>query len=100
MLMPALAQTPRPVGWFSGREWETTADDDYARQCEFAPWSSMVNVCGLPAVSVTTSWTDLGLPMGVQLVGRMGSEALLLQLARILETPRRVPPLRISTGIG
>lgn len=100
MLMPALAQTPRPVGWFSGREWETTADDDYARQCEFAPWSSMVNVCGLPAVSVTTSWTDLGLPMGVQLVGRMGSEALLLQLARILETPQRVPPLRISTGIG
>ncbi|MCH6472227.1 amidase [Sinomonas terrae] len=87
MLMPALAQTARPVGWFSGPEWRTTADDDYARQCEFAPWSSMVNVCGLPAVSVPTAWTELGLPMAVQLVGPMGSEARLLQLARILETP-------------
>jgi amidase len=87
MLMPALAQTPRPIGWFSGQEWEATADHDYARQCEFAPWSSMVNVCGLPAVSVPTLWTGLGVPMGVQLVGPMGSEALLLQLARLLEEP-------------
>lgn len=88
MLMPALAQTPRPVGWFSGPEWQATADDDYARQCEFAPWSSMVNVCGLPAVSVPTAWTELGLPMAVQLVGPMGTEAKLLQLARTLETPK------------
>ncbi|KHL02775.1 amidase [Sinomonas humi] len=88
ILMPALAQTPRPIGWFSGPEWQTTADDDYARQCEFAPWSSMVNVCGLPAVSVPTVWTELGLPMAVQLVGPMGSEARLLQLARILETAK------------
>ena len=54
MLMPALAQTPRPVGWFTGAthgdgrwpaaDWTGDADDDYRRQCEFAPWSSMVNV--------------------------------------------------------
>ncbi|WP_138445168.1 amidase [Sinomonas susongensis] len=88
MLMPALAQTPRPVGWFSGPEWQTTADDDYARQCEFAPWSSMVNVCGLPAVSVPVAWTDLGLPLAVQIIGPTGSEARLLQLARILEAPQ------------
>jgi amidase len=94
MLMPALAQTPRPIGWFSGQQWEATADHDYARQCEFAPWSSMVNVCGLPAVAVPTLWTDLGLPMGVQLVGPMGSEAVLLQLARLLETPNT----RTGTG--
>ncbi|MEA5455900.1 amidase [Sinomonas sp. JGH33] len=87
MLMPALAQTPRPVGWFSGAEWQATADEDYARQCEFAPWSSMVNVCGLPAVSVPTHWTEAGLPMGVQLVASTGSEGLLLALARLLERP-------------
>ncbi|WP_136611759.1 amidase [Sinomonas albida] len=92
ILMPALAQTSRPVGWFSGTEWQTTADQDYARQCEFAPWSSMVNVCGLPAVSVPTHWTAGGLPMGVQLVGPMGSEGLLLALARLLETQRPVSP--------
>jgi amidase len=93
MLMPALAQTPRPIGWFSGTDWQTTADDDYARQCEFAPWSSMINVCGLPAASVPVGWTEDGLPLGVQLVGPLGSEARLLQLARLLETtkPAREP---------
>lgn len=95
MLMPALAQTPRPVGWFTGTahgdgywpvaEWAGDADGDYRKQCEFAPWSSMVNVCGLPAISIPVHWTGgrkgAGLPMGVQLVGPMGSEALLLQVA-------------------
>jgi amidase len=95
MLMPALAQTPRPVGWFTGAthgdgywpapEWTGDADGDYRKQCEYAPWSSMVNVCGLPAISIPVHWTGgatgAGLPMGVQLVGPMGSEALLLQVA-------------------
>lgn len=95
MLMPALAQTPRPVGWFTGAahgdgywpaaEWAGDADGDYRKQCEYAPWSSMVNVCGLPAISIPVHWTGgatgAGLPMGVQLIGPMGSEALLLQLA-------------------
>ena len=89
VLSPALAQSPRPVGWFSGGpDWRATADDDYRRQCEFAPWSSWVNVCGLPAVVATTHWDAMGLPAGVQLVGHMGSEALLLQLARLLHVPK------------
>ncbi|WP_346958365.1 amidase [uncultured Arthrobacter sp.] len=94
VLSPALAQTPRPVGWFTGAahgdgywpaEWPADADDDYRKQCEFAPWSSLVNVCGLPAISIPVHWTGgspgEGLPMGIQLVGPMGSEALLLQVA-------------------
>ncbi|WP_082698051.1 amidase [Arthrobacter sp. EpRS71] len=95
ILMPTLAQTPRPVGWFTGgghsgepwpSEWAGDADEDYKRQCEYAPWSSMVNVCGLPAISVPVHTTAAGLPMGIQLIGRPGSELLLLQLAAVLET--------------
>lgn len=95
MLMPTLAQTPRPVGWFTGAshgddrwpaaQWAGDADGDYRRQCEYAPWSSMVNVCGLPAITVPVHWTGgqpgQGLPMGIQLVGPEGSERLLLQVA-------------------
>jgi amidase len=91
LLSPALAQTPRPVGWFAGPEWRGTADDDYRRQCEFAPWSSWVNVCGLPAVVATTHWTEAGLPMGVQAVGKPGAEGLLLQVARLLHVPAPGP---------
>ena len=95
ILSPALAQTPRPVGWFTGAahgdgywpaaEWATDADEDYRKQCEFAPWSSLVNVCGLPAISIPVHWTGgspgSGVPMGIQLVGPTGSEGLLLQVA-------------------
>ncbi|HEU4667384.1 MAG TPA: amidase [Arthrobacter sp.] len=94
MLMPALAQTPRPVGWFTGTHggdrwptahWPGDADGDYRKQCEYAPWSSMINVCGLPAISLPVHWTGgapgQGLPVGIQLVGPAGSEALLLQVA-------------------
>ncbi|ASN18396.1 amidase [Arthrobacter sp. YN] len=95
MLMPTLAQTPRPIGWFTGgghsgepwpSEWAGDADEDYKRQCEYAPWSSMVNVCGLPAISIPVHTTQGGLPMGIQLVGRPGSELVLLQLAAVLES--------------
>ena len=94
ILMPTLAQTPRPIGWFTGgghssgqwpSEWTGDADEDYKRQCEYAPWSSMVNVCGLPAISIPVHTTEGGLPMGIQLIGRMGSELQLLQLAAALE---------------
>lgn len=95
MLMPTLAQTPRPVGWFTGSahgddrwpaaEWAGDADGDYRKQCEYAPWSSMVNVCGLPGITIPVHWTGGGpgqsLPMGIQLVGPAGSERLLLQVA-------------------
>lgn len=95
ILMPTLAQTPRPIGWFTGgghsgepwpSEWAGDADEDYKRQCQYAPWSSMVNVCGLPAISVPVHTTSSGLPMGIQLIGKPGSELLLLQLAAALET--------------
>jgi amidase len=98
VLTPSLAQTPRPIGWFTGAalpgngfpapDWGGDPDDDYRRQCEFAPWSSMVNVCGLPAISIPVHWTGgslgQGLPMGIQLIGPMGSERLLLQVAQQL----------------
>ncbi|WP_245413194.1 amidase [Arthrobacter celericrescens] len=100
ILTPSLAQTARPVGWFSGAggSWDCDPDDDYRRQCEFAPWSSMVNVCGLPAVSIPVNVPADApgeLPTGIQLIGKAGSELLLLQLAAQLEEQRGAPVLPV-----
>jgi amidase len=84
MLTPALAQTPRPVGWYTS----AGADVDYMRQCQYSPFTSLVNVCGLPAIAVPVSTTEEGLSMGVQLIGRPGSEAALLAVAAQLENVR------------
>lgn len=59
-----------------------------------APFS----MTGQPALSLPLHWTDDGLPVGVQLVGRRGADEVLLRLAMDLQaaadwTARR-PPVR------
>lgn len=81
VLTPALAQTPRPIGWYTSRDPQT----DYDLQCLYTPFTSMVNVAGLPAIVVPVFWTSDGFSMGVQLIGRAGSEVQLLQLAALLQ---------------
>lgn len=90
VLMPGLAMRPPEIGAFLSR----SPDDDYRLQCEWAPCTSIVNVSGLPAVAVPMLDTPDGLSFGVQLVGRPGSEATLLQLAEQLtaEPPARYLP--------
>lgn len=80
VLTPALAGTPPKVGAFR----ELGPAGDYRLQCEWAPQTSMVNVAGLPAIVVPAHRTADGLPMGVQLIGRAGTELRLLQLAEQL----------------
>ncbi|MFD1576095.1 amidase family protein [Agromyces cerinus subsp. nitratus] len=55
---------------------------------QFTPFTSFVNVSGLPAITVPVSETANGVPMGVQLIGRPGGEATLFAIAAQLE--RRV----------
>ncbi len=43
------------------------------------------NITGQPAVSLPLHWNAAGLPIGVQLVGALGQEALLIQVAAQLE---------------
>jgi amidase len=90
LVLPTLPQPPRRIGAMTGLRTLALA----GRVTPFtAPW----NVSGQPAVSVPAGLTPEGLPLAVQLVGRPGEEALLLQVAARLEAslgwPNRRPPL-------
>lgn len=60
-------------------------------------FTAVGNITGLPAMSVPLHWTGDGLPLGMQLTGRMADDYTLLQLAGQLERARpwdqRRPPL-------
>ena len=45
-----------------------------------ADFTGLANIAGLPALSIPAGWNDDGLPVAVQLVGRAGAEAALLDL--------------------
>ena len=91
VLTPALAMTPRPIGWYDAVD----AEHNFAQQVQYTPFTSMANVSGLPAVSLPVHVTAEGLPMGVQLIGKPGGEHTLLaigaQLERRLRWERRHP---------
>ncbi|BDZ53653.1 amidase [Agromyces marinus] len=93
VLTPALAMTPRPVGWYD----PVDAEENFAQQVRFTPFTSFVNVAGLPALTLPVHDTDEGVPVGVQLIGRPGGEAVLFalaaQLERALRRGRRRPPV-------
>ncbi len=80
VLTPGLAMAPPRIGEFSS----LPGAEDYKRQCQLTPFTSMVNVAGLPAIAVPITVDSTGLPVGVQLIGRQGSEAQLLALAEQL----------------
>ena len=92
VITPALAMTPRPVGWYDAVD----AERNFAQQVQFTPFTSIANVAGLPAISLPVSTTDAGVPMAVQLIGRPGGEHVLLsigaQLERRLRWQHRHPP--------
>ncbi len=54
----------------------------------WTPYTQLANLTGRPAMSVPLYWTPDGLPLGVQFVGGVNSEGLLLQLAAQLEQAR------------
>lgn len=92
VITPALAMTPRPIGWYDSEDGER----NFAQQVQYTPFTSFVNVAGLPAITLPVFVTGNGLPMGVQLIGRPGGEHVLLalgaQLERRLHWQDRHPP--------
>jgi amidase len=93
LLTPTLAQPPVPIGALDDEDpWQA-----FRNAGRFTPFTQVANITGLPAVSVPLSWSDDGLPIGVQLVGRPAGEATLFRVSAQLEQARpwreRRPPV-------
>jgi amidase len=58
------------------------------RQWQWTPFTAIVNVTGQPAASVPMHWSNDGLPIGVQLIGKLFDEATLFRLAAQIEAAR------------
>jgi len=67
---------------------ERALDEIGGEKIAYTPNTQLFNQTGQPAMSVPLFWNQEGLPIGVQIAGRFGEEALLLRLASQLEEAR------------
>ena len=79
LVTPVIAVPPPPIGWLSDPELGTE------RLTSILQFTAQFNVSGQPAISLPLHWSDAGLPIGVQFVGPIDDEALLLRVASQLE---------------
>ena len=83
ILTPMLADAPPLLG-----SWATDGSDidrHLARIAALEPYGLLANAAGVPAISVPRGLDRAGLPLAVQFIGPLGSDVLLLQLARFFE---------------
>jgi amidase len=97
LLLPTVARPPWALGELDQNDASLSADAwVHTLFSVYAPFTALFNITGQPAISVPLSWSDDGLPIGVQIVGRYGDEATLLRLASQLEQifpwATRIPP--------
>jgi amidase len=100
LLLPTLAQRPVSIGEITGNQadpWQSQR-----RAGHFTPYTAIVNVTGLPAISLPLYHGEDGLPTAIQLVGPPAREEVLLSLSTQLELAQpwadRRPPLAVSVA--
>ena len=81
LITPSLAQPP-----IAARDWNRASwAASLWANARYAPFAAPWNIIGWPAMTVPAGLDDHGRPVGVQLVGRPGSERTLLALAAQIE---------------
>ncbi|NLS95260.1 MAG: amidase [Planctomycetaceae bacterium] len=83
LLTPTLGQPPVENGLLTAKQ--VNDDAQIQKFIDFNAFCILANATGQPAMSVPLFWTDDGLPIGVQFIGRYAEEATLFRLAAELE---------------
>jgi amidase len=101
LLTPTMALPPAEIGTIgNGREGDPLGPIE--RAVPYAVFTAGFNATGQPAISLPLHWSEAGLPIGVQLVGDLGREDLLLRVAAQLEEVQpwaeRVPATFAATA--
>jgi aspartyl-tRNA(Asn)/glutamyl-tRNA(Gln) amidotransferase subunit A len=96
LLTPAL-----PLPAFEACELVPPSGEWGSAWCDWAPFSYPFNLTTQPAASVPCGLTTAGLPIGLQIVGSVGADALVLRAARAFEAARPFATLDAPrTGTG
>lgn len=87
LLTPTIAQRTLPIGaaLLNSNAADLTAEKWVRQIFTYAPFTSLFNTTGQPAISLPLEQDSDGLPVGMQFVGRFGEEALLFRLAASFE---------------
>ncbi len=100
LVTPTLAELPATLGTLNQNKAGMSAMEWTRQVFSYCPFTPLFNTTGQPAMSLPLHWTDAGLPVGVQIVGRFGDESTLIRLAAQLEQAMpwaaRRPPIHAS----
>lgn len=85
LLTPTLTGLPAELGYLA-LDVDLPFRHFRERVSRYATFLAVINAAGLPAASLPLTWTDAGLPVATQLIGRFGREDTVLALSAQLES--------------
>ena len=99
LITPALASSAIAAEGGYGRSFAYASN----LAARFTPWTPPFNLTGQPAMTIPAGWGSDGLPLSVQLVGRLGAEDTLYSLGGQIERARpwadkRPPGAEVGSG--
>jgi aspartyl-tRNA(Asn)/glutamyl-tRNA(Gln) amidotransferase subunit A len=99
LLTPTLAVPPFEVGI----QGPSVIDGKEVDQFEWLHFTYPMNLTGQPAATVPAGWTDDGLPVGLQIIGRHLGDAMVLRASACFEAAQpwqhKWPPLLEKMGL-
>ena len=82
LLSPTIARVSLPLG---DVRMDASSEQYQQALAPMVAFTSVCNAAGVPAMSMPLAWSEDGLPIGLQFIGRFGAEEMLFSLAAEVE---------------